>query len=71
MLDQAIGKVAWGKKGVKEKVGELDAEIWNGTAKEGKLQVEAIYADVPGDKTVGIYWFDTQSPRRSSRRKST
>ena len=59
-LDKAIGKVKWGEKATsKEKVNGMDAEIWNGTAKEGKLQVEAIYLESPADKTVGIYWFDT------------
>jgi hypothetical protein len=59
-LDKAVGKIKWGKKGVKDKVGGMDAEIWNGTAQDEKLQVEAIYCDLPGDKdSLAIFWFDT------------
>ncbi len=57
-LDKAVGKVKWDKKGTKDKLAGVDVEIWNGTAKDGSLQVEAIYMDI-GEKTVGIYWFDS------------
>ena len=58
-LDKAVGKVAWGEKPTKEKLNGMDAEIWAGTAKDGKLQVEAAYLDTPNDQVLGVYWFDT------------
>jgi len=59
-LDKALGKVKWGDKATsKEKINGLDAEIWNGTAKDGALQVEAIYLTTADGKQVGLYWFDT------------
>lgn len=58
-LDKAVGKVKWNEKPAKEKWGGMEAEVWNGTAKDGKLQVEATYLESTPDQTVGIYWFDT------------
>lgn len=59
VLEQYTGKVTWEDKPEKEKVNDIDAEVWDGTAKEGKLQVEAIYLDT-GDKEVAVYWYDTK-----------
>ena len=58
-LDDKVGKVTWEDKPEKEKINDMDAEIWEGTAKEGKRQIEATYLEV-GDKTVAVYWFDTK-----------
>lgn len=58
-LDEKVGKVAWEDKPDKEPINGMTAETWEGTAKDGALQIEAIYLEV-GDKTVGIYWFDTK-----------
>lgn len=58
-LEGAVGKIAWEDEPEKEKVNGIDAEVWEGTGKEGKLQVEAIYMDT-GDKEVAVYWFDTK-----------
>lgn len=59
-LDKAVGKIKWDKTATKDKIGGMEAEVWEGTAQDGKLQVEAIYVDLPGDKnTLGIFWFDT------------
>lgn len=58
-LDAKVGTVKWEDKPDKEPINGMQAETWEGTAKDGALQVEAIYLEV-GDKTVGIYWFDTK-----------
>lgn len=58
-LDKSIGKVAWKDKPTKEKLNELDWETWEGTAKDGKMVVEANYVTGSTDRTVAIYWFST------------
>jgi hypothetical protein len=58
-LEGAVGKIAWEDKPDKEDVNGIGVEVWDGTAKEGKLQIEAIYGDT-GDKEFAVYWFDTK-----------
>lgn len=62
-LDAKVGKIDWEDKPEKEKINDMDAEIWEGTGKDGKLQVEATYLEA-GDKTVAIYWFDTKESEK-------
>jgi hypothetical protein len=58
-LEKAIGKVAWKEKPTHEEVNGMPSEIWEGTAKEGKMVVEAMYTNTPADKSLGVYWFST------------
>ena len=58
-LDKSIGKVAWKEKPTKEKINDLDFEIWEGTAKEGKMVVEANYITGASDRELAVFWFST------------
>lgn len=60
-LEKALGDIKWENDGKSkpEEINGMKGEIWEGTAKEGKLQVECISLDTPSDKNLGIYWFDT------------
>jgi hypothetical protein len=56
-LAKEIGDVAWKEKPQHEEINGMAAEIWEGSAKEGKLGVDAVYINTPADKSLGIYWF--------------
>lgn len=58
-LDKSIGKVAWAEKPTKEKINDLDWETWEGTAKEGKMVVEANYITGASDRELALFWFST------------
>ncbi len=60
-LEKALGAIKWENEGkaTAEKINEMPCEIWNGTAQEGKLQIECIVVDCPSGKNLAIYWFDT------------
>lgn len=60
-LEAKLGEIKWENDGNSkpEEINGMKGEIWNGTAKEGKFQVECISLDTPSDKNLGIYWFDT------------
>ena len=58
-LDKAIGDVAWSDKPTEEKINGMDVEIHTGTAKEGKIVVEANYIDTPAERMLAAYWFST------------
>ena len=60
-LEAKVGEIKWENDGNSkpEEINGMKGEIWNGTAKEGKFQVECISLDTPSDKNLGIYWFDT------------
>ena len=58
-LEKSTGKIAWDEKPKEDKVNGMDAEIWGGTAKDGKVQVEAVYVDTPSGKNLAIYWVST------------
>ena len=58
-IEAGTGKIKWEDKPTKDKINGMETEIWNGTAKDGKMQVEALYLESPNGKNLGIYWFDT------------
>ena len=60
-LEAKLGEIKWENEGNSkpEEINGMKGDIWNGTAKEGKFQVECISLDTPSDKNLGIYWFDT------------
>jgi predicted Zn-dependent protease len=60
-LEKKLGEIKWENNGDSkpEEINGMKGEIWNGTAKEGKFQVECITLDTPSGKILGIYWFDT------------
>lgn len=60
-LEKAIGEITWENEGnaTDTEVNGMQGDLWNGTAKEGKFQVECIALNTPSGKTLGIYWFDT------------
>ncbi|MBF0547762.1 MAG: hypothetical protein HQM08_25215 [Candidatus Riflebacteria bacterium] len=60
-LEEFLGGIKWENDG-KPKADEINGmkgEIWNGTAKEGKFQVECIVLNTPSNKKLCYYWFDT------------
>ena len=67
-MEAGTGKITWEDKPDKEEVNGLEAEFWEGTAKDGKLQVEAGYIDTPKDNTLAYYWFDTEESETKHRK---
>jgi predicted Zn-dependent protease len=58
-LEESTGAIEWEEKPSNDKINGMDCEIWNGTAKDGTLHIEAVYIDTPADKSLGVYWFST------------
>ncbi|MBF0409620.1 MAG: hypothetical protein HQM10_19930 [Candidatus Riflebacteria bacterium] len=60
-VEKELGTVKWEKdgEGVPEEINGMKGEIYNGTAKEGKIQVECIWLESAPGKNLYIYWFDT------------
>ncbi|MBF0499323.1 MAG: hypothetical protein HQM09_04285 [Candidatus Riflebacteria bacterium] len=60
-VEKTVGAVKWEKdgKGVPEEINGMKGETYEGTAKDGKLQVECIWLATAPGKNLYIYWFDT------------
>lgn len=63
-LDKAIGKVQWGEKPQNETINDMKFEIWEGSAKDGAMSVDAVYIDTPADRTLAGFWFSTKEAEK-------
>ena len=65
-IEKDIGKVAWlrDSKGEPWENNGMKGEVYNGTAKDGTLQVECIWLVSAPEKHVYIYWFDNPASEK-------
>jgi hypothetical protein len=66
-VEKEFGPVTWAKDGeaVHEDINGMETDEWNGTAKDGALQVDVLAINTPADKALAVYWFtDTASAKK-------
>jgi hypothetical protein len=59
--EKGVGEIDWEEKPENIEINGMATELWDGTAKEGKMVVEAAYMDTPsGEQILCLYWFSAK-----------
>lgn len=55
-IEKVVGEVTWPESGKEGEINGMSVEHWEGSAKEGALEVTATYIDTPAEETLVVYY---------------